>query len=332
VYYVMAASKISVVPMPQGLTDNYYVAGYPHPANFYRIFGKAIARYGPIAIPYAIMVNIGDMSVCAQAKIDGNNFNSAFVMMSDAFFTVLSGMFGGVIQTTLYIGHSTYHKSFKCRSFYSLAQGIFFGVGGLLGYISFLTQILPKPAILPIFIFIAFEIVSGTFHSPSIKIHHGPAVVFALFPGIAQVAQIILSQLYNGRLLDSIAHPAEVARDLGLSPSIVSTISSVLILAHGFINISLLWGSALGFIVDKRYKKASVILVLSAVLSFFGVIHSVDSNAGVYVPWQSESYLPYHWTGAYMLAAIITFVSEYSLQREVKIREDSSRDLINHSY
>jgi len=316
IFYSMAAAKISITPMPTHLTDNYVVAGYPRAPDFYSIFGKAIVKFGPIAISYAVLVNIGDMTVLSQAKSDGDDYHPSLIMVSDAIFTIVSGIFGGAIQTTLYIGHTTYKKSFKCRSFYTIAQGIFFGVGGLLGYISFLTEILPKPAILPIFIYVAFEIVGNTFYNEEIKPEHAPAIILAFFPGIAQFAQIVLSQLYSGQLLDGVVHP-EIASKLGLSDSIMSTISSIIQLAHGFIMTSLLWGSALAFIIDRNYRKASAILLMAAVFAFFGVIHSVQADAGVYLPWKSGSYLPYHWTAAYGVAAVFTFLSKYMLLEDV---------------
>jgi len=324
IFYVTAFGGISVGPLPHGLTQNYYLAGYLRPANFYSLLRIALSRYGAVAIPYAIMVNIGGMTVCSAAKIEGNDFNTTAVQILDALCTILGGVFGGVSQTTPYIGHTAYHRTFKSRSFYTVANGILIGLGGILGYISFLSQVLPKSAILPIFIFVAFEIVSSSFHDErpnheaAILTFHAPALIFSFFPAIAQVVQIVLSQLYDGKLLESALNPVEVQETLNLSNSIVSVCGVVVLLAHGFIMTSLLWGSALAFVIDQKLMRASSMLALCSIFSLFGIIHSVQPDGGIYLPWNINSVLPYHWAVGYAAISILTYTSKYFLIEQEK--------------
>lgn len=318
IFYVMAVFKISVNPLPEDPTKDYTLALYPHPSTFYEKMGKAISTYGSIAIPYAILVNVGGLTVVAAARAEGNDYNVTAIQMVDAVCTLIAGVCGGVIQTTPYIGHTVYHKTFKCRSFYTVANGLFIGLGGLFGYLSLISEVLPKAATIPIFIFVAFEIVATTFHDEgtpkSILTHHAPAIIFAFFPGIAQVIQIILSQLYDGELLKSAELPAQVANTTGLTDSTIATVGVVVVLSHGFIVTSLLWGSALAFVIDKKLGKASIMLLLCALLTFFGVIHSVNNEGKVYLPWQSGSDLPYQWTGGYVGMAFITLISRFFIK------------------
>jgi len=332
-YYAMAFAKVSIVPLPGDPTADYHVAWYPHPANFYSLMKTALVKYGAIAIPYAILVNIGGISVVSSAQAEGNDYSTVSIQLSDAFCTILVGVFGGVSQTTPYIGHSVYRRVFNANASYTLFTGLFIGLGGIFGYISLVAQVLPKPAIMPIFIFVAFEIVGYSFHDPgetqTITKFHSPAIILALFPAIAQVIQIIISQLYDGQLLRSAIDPAGTAAALGLPLSIIDLCGMVVILAHGFIATSLLWGSTLAFVIDRQLSKASLTLFVAALLAFFGVIHSVDPDGSVYLPWTLDTRIPIHWAIGYTLIAVMTFLSRFFL---VASENESQYDSINSNH
>eukprot|EP01132_Coremiostelium_polycephalum_P003833 gene3833-4776_t len=311
IYYVMAAAKISVVPMPENVASNYSLS-YPHPANLFSTFVSAIKKNISIAIPYAILVNIGGLTISDAAVVVGNKYNTRAVLLIDSFTTIISSFFGSVTQTTPYIGHNVFHSKFKARSGYSIFTGLIIGLGGFFGYISFLTNILPKPAIIPIFIFIAFEICADTIHNtPGIKPHHVPAIVWCFFPALFQFVNIILSQV-SPTLSNAIVDPASITAAFpGISGSIIDTIGVIIVLAHGFICTSLFWGTSLGYLLDNNLRKSALFLAITAVLTFFGIIHSVNPNGEVYVPWTTGSSLPYHWAASYLILALITFAFSF---------------------
>ncbi|EAL65158.1 hypothetical protein DDB_G0284579 [Dictyostelium discoideum AX4] len=310
IYYFMAGVHISVDPMPSGVTDNYELT-YPHPSNIFKSFADAIKQNISIAIPYAILVNIGSLTITDSANNVGNAYNTRWVLLIDSFSTIIGSFFGSTVQTTPYIGHTVFHTNFKARSGYSLISGLIIGLGGFFGYLGFLTKILPKPAIIPIFIFIAFEICSDTFHNTKgIKPHHCAAVVWSFFPSLFQFCNIYISQI-SPVLSNCITDPNSVATTLGLQPSLIQSLGNIMIMAHGFICTSLFWGTSLAYILDNRLKKASIFLAITGVLTFFGVIHSVNPNGEVYLPWNCGSTIPYQWTAAYFLIAAITFAFSF---------------------
>ncbi|EGG20465.1 hypothetical protein DFA_04236 [Cavenderia fasciculata] len=331
IYYVMAAAKISVIPMPTDILSN-YVVSYPHPADIFSRFASTIQQNISIAIPYAILVNIGGLTICDAAVTVGNNYNTRVVLLIDSATTIIGSFLGAVTQTTPYIGHTVFHQKFKARSGYSVITGVIIGLGGFLGYISFLTSILPKPAIIPIFIFIAFEICSETFHGTLSGIfrHHAPAIVWSFFPALFQFVNIILSQI-SPTLSDSVIDPQKVITSLGLAPNVVSMVSVIIVLAHGFILTSLLWGTSLGYILDNQLAKSAIFLAITAFVTFFGVIHSVNPNGEVYLPWNSGSNLPYHWSAAYLLLAIITYAFSFYQPDQSKINLNDLENNLNNN-
>jgi AGZA family xanthine/uracil permease-like MFS transporter len=232
--------------------------------------------------------------------------------------TLIAGVCGGVSQTTPYIGHPAY-KAMGGRAGYTLATGIFIGLGGIFGYIAFMADALPKPALAPILVFVALDITEQSYLATPKR--HAAAVTLAVFPSIAQLVQIFLSQVYGGALLAAAIDPAGTMKATGLmNPDFISTCGVMILLAHGFILTGMLWGGAIAFLIDRRIAASVTTLAACGVLSFFGVIHSVVPSGGIYFPWQTGSTLPYHWTVAYFaFAMMIVLLAQTRAFREGEI-------------
>jgi AGZA family xanthine/uracil permease-like MFS transporter len=93
-------------------------------------------------------------------------------------------------------------------------------------------------------------------------------------------------------------------------------IQTVTMLAGGFIVTSLLWGTALAHLIDGRIKPVVATLLLAAVFSWFGVIHSPLPSNPIMPPGQvlkelkregrlqaTTAQTPYHWAAAYAILA-----------------------------
>ncbi|HBT62514.1 MAG TPA: hypothetical protein DEB40_12295, partial [Elusimicrobia bacterium] len=74
---------------------------------------------------------------------------------------------------------------------YTLLTGVFIGLGGILGYIGFIVELIPRAVLAPILIFVALDIMCQAFHACPVS--HAPAVAFAYFPTVARLLQIKLS-------------------------------------------------------------------------------------------------------------------------------------------
>ena len=187
-------------------------------------------------------------------------------------------------QSTPYIGHPAY-KAMGGRAGYTLATGLFIGLGGIFGYIAFMADALPKPALAPILVFVALDITEQSYLATPKR--HAAAVTLAIFPSVAQLVQIFLSQMYNGALMSAAIDPAGTMKATGLTnPDFICTCAVMILLAHGFILTAMLWGGALAFLIDRRSAAAATTFVVCAVLSFFGFIHSITPSGGIYLPWR----------------------------------------------
>lgn len=314
VYYALGALGLSLhhVAIPAA---NFPI-GFPTPnLGFLTGMPIAIREYLPLALPFAILTVIGGINVTESARIAGDDYNTRDILLTEAVATLLAGVCGGVSQSTPYIGHPAY-KAMGGRAAYTLATGLFIGLGGMLGYIAFLADALPKPALAPILIFVALDITEQSFLATPRR--HAMAVVLAVMPSVAQLVQIFLSQVYNGALMASAIDPAGTMKATGITNAeFIKTCGVMVMLAHGFILSAMLWGAAVAFLIDRRPVAAAVSLVACGVLSFFGFIHSVTATGGIYLPWTIDSTIPYHWAAAYFsFAALVVGLSKTQAYRE----------------
>jgi AGZA family xanthine/uracil permease-like MFS transporter len=190
------------------------------------------------------------------------------------------------------------------RAGYTLMTGLFVGLGGIFGYVAFMAALLPRPALAPVLFFIGLEIASQAYVATPRR--HTAAVTVAILPSIAVVVQILLSQVYNGALMSAAIDPAGTMATTGITnPAFIQTVGVMVMLASGFIVTAMLWGATVAFLIDRRVVAAAVTLLSCAVLSLFGFIHSVLPTAGIYFPWTVGSSLPFHWSAAYALLALV---------------------------
>ena len=105
---------------------------------------------------------------------------------------LVGGLFGGVIQSTPYIGHPAY-KAMGARSAYTLATAIFVGAAGIFGFFDWIFFFIPKAVIFPILIFVGLEITAQSFHATPVR--HYPAVALACVPALAYLAVLAYKQL-----------------------------------------------------------------------------------------------------------------------------------------
>ena len=113
-------------------------------------------------------------------------------------------------------------------------------------------------------IFVGLEITSQSFHATPVR--HYPAVALACVPALAYLAVLALQA----------AHARSCKPFAELQPSTQHWIQTVTVLAGGggFIVTSLLWATALAHMIDGRIRPLVATLLLAAVFSWFGVIHS----------------------------------------------------------
>ncbi len=267
--------------------------------------GRDALRYLPVAIPLALATVVGGIDCTESAASVGDEYPTGQIIAAEGFSTLVGGLFGGVIQSTPYIGHPAY-KAMGARSAYTLATALFVGAAGIFGFFDWIFYFIPEAVIFPILIFVGLEITSQSFHATPVR--HYPAVALACVPALAYLAVLSYKQLLP-----------ELKPFTELQPATQHWIQTVTVLAGGggFIVTSLLWATALVHMIDGRIRPLVTTLLIAAVFSWFGVIHSplqsspISSPGAVIRQLEAEGrakitsqQTPYQWAGAYVLTAI----------------------------
>jgi AGZA family xanthine/uracil permease-like MFS transporter len=262
---------------------------FPLPTlGFWDGLSKAI-DYLPVAIPFGLLTIVGGVNVTESARMAGDDYATRDILLVEAFATLIAGICGGVAQSTPYIGHPAY-KRMGGRAGYTLFAGIFVGLGGMLGMVQFLVQVVPQVAVTPILLFIGLEILSQSFRESPAR--HAGAVGLALLPSVAELVRIVVAGF---GLTDPSALPADQADKLLI----------INMLGHGFIITALLWGAIVAEVVDGKRRAAGAYLLVSAVLTLVGLIHSASPTGGLYLAWQITTPLPLLAALGYALLGLI---------------------------
>jgi AGZA family xanthine/uracil permease-like MFS transporter len=252
-------------------------------------------QYLPIAIPFGILTIIGGINNTESARLAGDDYRTRDILLTEAFTSLVASLFGGVAQTTPYIGHPAY-KKMGATYWYTLLTGLLIGVGSLIGLLSLIVVLIPRAVLAPIFIFIGFEIVHQAYkESPEA---HSPAVSLSFMPVVANLVIIILGQFLGALSVTPDRLPARLQ----------VLLQTLTVLSNGFIVTALLWGSMLAFLIDRRPRLAALCAFACAVLTLFGFIHSVLPTGAVYLPWAIASHAHYMIALAYVLLSGIFLV------------------------
>jgi AGZA family xanthine/uracil permease-like MFS transporter len=291
-YYLLL--PMGLVPPPHQHGAGGWFVAPPLPTMGFLNGLPHLAPYLALALPFALVVVVGGIDVCESAAVSGDDYPTRAIVFTDGLATCLGGLFGGVVQTTPYIGHPAY-KQMGGGIGYTLATGLFIGLGGLFGYLGWLVDRLPEAAVAPILIFIGIEILAQAFHATPPP--HYPAVGLALVPVLAN-----LVLLQSNMLLAALGRTAA-----DLTGEAAAGYQALVLLGNGFIITSLLWAAALSKVIDHRFKIAAGYMAAASGASLIGLIHSPYANGRLFWPslWQlsAPGATPWLMATAYLLVA-----------------------------
>ena len=302
-YYVLA---------PMGLAGGTYAPmtaqfhfGFPMPTlDFLKGVGPAL-KYLPIALPFGLLTVIGGINVTESARVAGDDFNTRDILLTEAVATLIAGICGGVAQSTPYIGQPAY-KQMGSRAGYTLLTGLFIGIGGMLGYVSWMVEIIPRAVIAPILIFVGLDIMCQAFLACPAK--HAPAVAFAYFPTLARLLQIKMSNPSVVPMKNFAELMVEKGRAL---PDMLVTVA----LGNGFILTGMLWGAFMAELIDRRLKRAAIYLWILAGFTFVGIVHSAIPDGSMYWPWTlpfPANQVPYQFAAGYAVLAVMILALSFT--------------------
>lgn len=289
IYWFMALTGLSPAPAAHTATFGLHL-----PIPDFAALGAGFAgalKYLPISIPFGLLTIVGGINTTASAKAAGDDYRTRDILLIESVATIVAGLFGGVAQSTPYIGHPAY-KAMGARAGYTLLTGLVVGIGGMTGLLGVIVDYVPEVVVAPILLFVGLAITDQAFRATERR--HVIAVAFSIIPCLAYLVNI-----YTGQLLGAMAG-AGVSPDAALG----AQLSVMSILGNGFIVTAILWGAALVFIIDRRPLAALVSFVSLAVFSLFGIIHSVAPGGGLYLPTIADASKSIEIAVAYLVTGV----------------------------
>jgi AGZA family xanthine/uracil permease-like MFS transporter len=316
IYYGMHLAGLGPGLGAEGMTPSWRLRLFlPMPVqdwlDWFAAHWRETLGYLPVALPLALATVVGGIDCTESAAAAGDDYPTGPIIAAEGVATLVGGLFGGVIQSTPYIGHPAY-KAMGARSAYTLATALFVGGAGVIGYFDWIFYLLPKSVVFPILIFVGLEITAQSFLATPRR--HYPAVALSCVPALAYLATLALKQVLPGDLALA-----------GLAPRAQHWVETTIVLSGGFIITSLLWATMLAHLIDGKLKAAAVVLAVSGIAALFGIIHSPLPSSPVVMPAEAmrlvaaegragaiEGQTPYHWGAAYWLAAgVILLVARF---------------------
>jgi AGZA family xanthine/uracil permease-like MFS transporter len=308
-FAVIVATVLYYTLGPAGLLGSGYQApvatqwhfGLPLPTLGFVDGLRDTLPYLSLILPFGLLMVVGGINVTESARAAGDDYPVRDILLVEAVATLIAGVCGGVAQTTPYIGQPAY-KAMGGRSGYTLLTGLFIGLGGMFGLLANLIDWIPIAVLAPILIYVAINITMQAFGATAHKYH--AAVVMAFFPPIARMLAIKLGD-------PGIVAPERFGELFGDASRGVSELAVIVMLGNGFIITSMVWASFVVALIDQRPVRAALVLGLGAVLTLCGIIHSVESSGGIYLPWQLDAAawrLAAQFAGAYATLAAILLV------------------------
>jgi adenine/guanine/hypoxanthine permease len=236
--------------------------------------GLALAwNYVPLAIPVALATVIGGIDNTESAEVAGDSYSTRSILLVEAVATLAAALCGGVIQNTPYIGHPAY-KDMGSRAAYTLATGLFIGIGAACGLIGALIAALPESVVVPILVFVGMEM-SGQAVTAA-EPRHARALALALVPVLAYLVNIELGGLIGAAHIDPATLDEESRRGLRV----------ITMLGNGFFVTGMLWSAWLIWVIDHRLRAAALACVAAAAMTLVGLIHSPYADGRIFLPWQ----------------------------------------------
>lgn len=245
----------------------------PIPA-FDRLFAgfQNIAPLLVTAIPFGVYDFIEAMDNVESAEVAGDSYNTREVLLVEGVASLIGTILGSPFANAVYIGHPGW-KEVGGRIGYSIATGLLIVTVSLLGIVSFLLNLIPLVAILPILLYIGALIGAQAFQATPRA--HAPAIVIALIPHFAA---------WGKNLVDGTLSAAGVSVDqvgLGALAQAGVLYDGLSILGGGSILTGLVLGAVVVFLIDHEPKMSAVYAFIGAVLAYFGFMHGPAIGIGV---------------------------------------------------
>lgn len=270
-----------------------------------------LISYFSIILPMGLFSLIGSLQNLESAEAAGDKFPATPVLAVDGIGTLVAAFFGSCFPTTIYIGHPGW-KDMGARIGYSWLNGLVMGIFCLTGTISLLNYFIPIDSSMAIVLWIGIVIVTQSFTAT--PLHHAPAVVMGLLPGIAAWGALIAKNTLRAAGLGNPDAPFSEALIPGFEAS-DTFITGAFALEQGLILSAMILAAMTVHIIEQEFGKAALWTLGAAVFSWLGLIHAYQWTPGdtiLRIGWGAGA----TWAVGYLLLTILLIYVQWTHKKQ----------------
>jgi len=236
----------------------------PKPINIFRVFTYGEGwRYASVFLPLSLLDTIVSLQILESVRLAGDDYPTAPSLLVNGLATLAGAAFGSAFPTSLYIGHNA-HKANGARIGYSILGGIASAALCLSGLVPAVLHIVPLEVVAFAVVWFGLAMVGQAFEE--VPASHTVAVALGLVPMLAQW----VTQTVDLAVRTAGSDLATVAPRFGGQLAIYGLIA----LGQGALLVSMIWAAALVWMLERKFLRAAIWMLVAAALSCVGVIHA----------------------------------------------------------
>ena len=276
--------------------------------------------YLPVIVPLGLLNLVSSLQALESAAAAGDNYPGRSSLVVNGAGTIGAALCGSPFATTLYYGHPGW-KALGARAGYSTLNAVFFTAVLMTGTLSLITYVVPVEAGMAVLVWIGATIFIQAFEA--VPARHYPAVAVGMLP-------------VAGGFTALVARHALVGAGVVFSPELIKRVERVrgfslhgaFAIDAGYILMSVLWASATVFLIERRFERAALCMVLAAAACAAGMMHAYEVTASDVV---ATVHPAWRWCVAYLamagIFALVPYIARPALTGCVtEVRSDAPRE------
>lgn len=275
-----------------------------------------------VVLPISLLGVIASLQNIESAAAAGDTYPERPCLIVNSIGTLAASAFGSPFPTSIYIGHPAW-KKMGATHHYSVFNGVAIALVCMSGFLATIVWLIPVEAGVTIIFWIGLIIISQSFEVAEKK--HYPAAIIGLMPGLAAWVIVVVSSLVSGLETNPGGGTGLNIPYLEQQAAYGNFIAGGISLQQGFLLIAMIWSTMAVYVIDRKFRSATVAAILAAGLSAIGLMHGYRlANGGALVEVPLLNHLSggprSGWLGApdetigYLILALI-FALIYGIQQ-----------------
>lgn len=226
--------------------------------------GQDWLAYSGIILSMGLFNVVGSLQNLESAEAAGDVFPEGSSLAVNGLGTIAGALFGSAFPTTIYIGHPGW-KAMGARSGYSSLNAIACTLLCCTGALSMIAWLIPLEAGMAIVVYIGIIISAQAFSS--VDKQHFPAVVLGLLPGLGAWGVLMAKSGFR-------VAGGDFSKAIESFRMADVDIAGGFAMEQGFILCAMILSATTVHIIQRQWKAAVIWMLLAAMFSFVGLMHS----------------------------------------------------------